>query len=133
MIEFIIKVCFDESSMLCFLHLCWCLTLKKFPYFFFNSLGTPVATSCVTSHETMRTVSLSDCNCGIYGIDDCNRCLQSLKRAGYEKEGTQSYMLYLFALLKFPMWNINELLRKSEALLCLLWRTHIAVLSYFEE
>ena len=56
----------------------------KFP--FFNSLGTLVATSCVTSHEITRTVSLSDCNrvnCRIYGIDDCNRCLQALKRAGH--------------------------------------------------
>lgn len=66
------------------------LNFKKFP--FFNSLGTLVAASCVTSHEITRTVSLSDCNrvdCGIYGIDDCNRCLQSLKRAGYVKEGTE--------------------------------------------
>lgn len=67
------------------------LNFKKFPYFF-NSLGTLVATSYVTPHEITRTVSLSDCNrvnCGIYGIDGCNGCLQSLKRAGYGKEGTE--------------------------------------------
>lgn len=52
---------------------------KKFPYFF-NSLKR-VATLYVTFYETTRMVSLSDCR--IYGTDDCNRCLQSSKRAGY--------------------------------------------------
>ena len=66
------------------------LNFNKFP--FFNSLGTLVVTSCVTSREITRTVWLSECNRvnhGIYGIDDCNRCLQSLKRAGYMKEDTE--------------------------------------------
>lgn len=88
MIEFIVKVCFDELNMLMSSSSVLMLNFRKFPSSFLIVLELLWQLS-VTSHELTRTVSLGDCNrvsCRIYDVDDGNRCFQSLKRAGYMKE-----------------------------------------------